>query len=114
MGPTPSSTSQTSSPGGPFLAALTSAGIATSPPTGVLGDAVGDQTVDTIVEALNVLHGRLMRTEIRDLFQRNVSSNKISAAFSHPDGRASDRDDRREDRRTPSRGLPPCLGPPTL
>ena len=46
----------------------------------VFGDAVGDPTADTIIEALRAREF-LTRNDIRDLFQRHVSSARVAAAL---------------------------------
>src|SRR5262249_7560739 len=48
----------------------------------IFGDTLGDQVADTILSALKSAgHIGLSRTEINNLFQRNVPSNQIARAL---------------------------------
>jgi hypothetical protein len=47
----------------------------------IFGDSTGNPTADEILRQLRVCPGGLTRTEIRDLFQRNSSAERISRAL---------------------------------
>jgi hypothetical protein len=47
----------------------------------IFGESLGDPVADTILEALRRRKEGLTRTDIRDLFARNVSSERIARAL---------------------------------
>jgi hypothetical protein len=52
----------------------------------IFGDNLGDTVADDIYRAAKANGGRITRTEIRDLFDRNLPSNRIDAALRLLDG----------------------------
>jgi hypothetical protein len=68
----------------------------------IFGDSIGDPTADAILRALRVAPAGMSRTDIRDLFARNVAGGRIDDALATLLGMGLARFEKRETGRRPS------------